>query len=182
MVRVFAWIQNAIVRRIVVVFMLGLAFLGMQSFGYSNGMLAQADTVKTPEGIYYKGTPDNVGNTGGDKNLLEKAKDALKPNSGDNIRRNLKDDQGYYGDSRYGNSSSSSNSNSGETVRTPEGIYYKGTPDNNPIENSQNKLGKAANNIREKLNLDEDTPRATKDFVNSVKNKVGDVVNPGNRN
>ena len=184
MTSVFAWIQNAIVRRIVVVFMLGLAFLGMQSFGSSNGMLAQADTVKTPEGIYYKGTPDNVGNTSGDKNILEKAIDTLNPNSGDNIRRNFNDDrrfsqdnQGYYGDRGYSDNAAN-RGNSGGTVRTPEGIYYKGTPDNNQIENSQNKLRQGANNIREKLNLNEDTPQATKDFLNSVKDKVGDVVNP----
>jgi hypothetical protein len=185
MTRVFSWIQNVIVRRITVVFLMGLAFLGMQSFGYSNSMMAQAETVKTPEGIYYKGTPDNVGNTSGDKNLFEKAIDTLNPNAGDNARRNLndqrqfsRDDQGYYGD--RGNYSSSGNR--GNTVTTPEGIYYKGTPDNNQINNSQNKLSKAADNIREKLNLDEDTPRATKDFVNSAKNKVGEVLNPSKAN
>jgi hypothetical protein len=181
MIRVFAWVKNAIVRRIMVVFLLGLAFLGIQSFGYSNGMLAQADTVKTPEGIYYKGTPDNVGNTSGDKNLLDKAIDTLKPNSGNNVRRNSNDNQGYYGDRGYYNNSANKG-NIGDTVRTPEGIYYKGTPDNNPIENSQNKLSKAANTIRQKLNLDEDTPQATKDFVSSVKSKVGEVVNPDNNN
>lgn len=178
MTRVFAWIQNVIVRRIMVVFLMGLAFLGMQSFGYSNGIVAQAETVKTPEGIYYKGTPDNISN---DKNLLEKAIDTLNPNSGDNVRRNFNEDQGYYGDRGYYDNTAN-RGKIGETVKTPEGIYYKGTPDNNPIENSQNKLGKAASNIREKLNLDEDTPRATKEFVNSAKNKVGEVLNPNKAN
>ncbi|BAY07932.1 hypothetical protein [Calothrix sp. NIES-2098] len=180
MTRVFSWIQNVIVRRIMVVFLMGLAFLGMQSFGYSNRMVAQAD-VKTPEGIYYKGTPDNVSNSGNDKNLLNKAIDTLKPNSGDNVRRNFNDDQGYYSNRSYSDNTAN-RSNIGDTVKTPEGIYYKGTPDNNPIENSQNKLGKAASNIREKLNLDEDTPRSTKEFVNSAKNKVGEVLNSGSRN
>ncbi|MBD2198523.1 MULTISPECIES: hypothetical protein [Calothrix] len=182
MVRVFSWVQKVIVRRIIVVLMVSLAFLGMQSFGYSNGMLAQADTVRTPEGIYYKGTPDNVGNNSSGKNLLDKAIDTLKPNSGDNVRGNFNSDRGYYGDTRSGSGSNSSNSNIGETVRTPEGIYYKGTPDNSQIENSRNKLSNAADNIREKLNLDEDTPRATKDFLHSVKSKVGEVVNSGSRN
>ncbi len=185
MTRVFSWIQNVIVRRIMVVFLLGLAFLGIQAFGYSNGMVAQAETVKTPEGIYYKGTPDNVS---GDENLFEKAIDTLNPNAGDNARRNLndqrqfsRDDRGYYGD--RGNYSNSGNrGNIGNTVTTPEGIYYKGTPDNSQIENSQNKLSKAADNIREKLNLDEDTPQATKDFMHSVKSKVGEIVNPNNAN
>jgi hypothetical protein len=153
MVRVFSWIQNAIVRRIMVVLILGLAFLGMQSFGYSNGMLAQADTVKTPEGIYYKGTPDNVGNTSNDKNLLNKAIDTLKPTSGDNVRRNFNDDQGYSGDRGYYDNTANKGK-IGETVITPEGTYYKGTPDNNPIENSKNTLKEGIDNIRQKLNLD----------------------------
>lgn len=185
MTRLFAWVQNVLVRRIAMVFLLGLAFLGLQFFGYSNGMQAQADTVKTPEGIYYKGTPDNIGSGSSGGNLIDKAVDSLKSNSGDNIRRNFNDDRSSY-DSRgyYGNTSSNSSNrgNIGETVKTPEGTYYKGTPDNNLIENSQNKLGKAANSIREKLNLDEDTPQATKDFVGSVKNKVGEVINSGSRN
>ncbi|QIR39506.1 hypothetical protein HCG51_24240 [Tolypothrix sp. PCC 7910] len=185
MTRVFAWVQNVLVRRIAMVLLLGLAFLGMQFSGYSSGMQAQADTVKTPEGIYYKGTPDNIGSGSSGGNLIEKAVDSLKSNSGDNIRRNFNDDRSSY-DSRgyYGNTSSSNSSHRGsigETVKTPEGIYYKGTPDSSQIENSQNKLGKAANTIREKLNLDEDTPQATKDFVGSVKHKVGEVINSGSR-
>jgi hypothetical protein len=184
MTRVFSWIQNVILRRIMVVFLMGLAFLGMQAFGYSNSMVAQADTVKTPEGIYYKGTPDNVGNTSGDKNFLEKAVDTLNPNAGDNARRNLNDqrqfsrgDQESYG-GRGNYSNTANRGNTGNTVTTPEGIYYKGTPDNNP----NNPLSKAADNIREKLNLDEETPQATKDFMHSVKSKVGDAVNSNNAN
>ncbi|GBE95363.1 hypothetical protein [Nostoc cycadae] len=68
-------------------------------------------------------------------------------------------------------------------VTTPEGIYYKGAPEgqynqNNGIQNdrqvknSQSKLKGTADNIREKLNLDEDTPRATKEFFNDTKNRV----------
>ncbi|MEA5622090.1 hypothetical protein [Nostoc sp. UHCC 0251] len=64
-------------------------------------------------------------------------------------------------------------------VITPEGTYYKGIPDeqgeirnDTQTTNSQNPLKQAADNIREKLNLDEETPRATKEFLNSTKNKV----------
>ncbi|MEA5603947.1 hypothetical protein [Nostoc sp. UHCC 0252] len=64
-------------------------------------------------------------------------------------------------------------------VTTPEGTYYKGIPDgqgeirnDTQIRNTQNPLKEAADNIREKLNLDEETPRATKEFLNSTKNKV----------
>ncbi|MCL6752506.1 hypothetical protein KBT16_16655 [Nostoc sp. CCCryo 231-06] len=66
-------------------------------------------------------------------------------------------------------------------VKTPEGTYYKGIPDelNNPqVENTGNKLKSAVDNIREKLNLDEETPRATKEFLKSTKNKVEETVQP----
>lgn len=70
-------------------------------------------------------------------------------------------------------------------VKTPEGTYYKGVPDqqgeirnDTQIRNAQNPLKEAGDNIREKLNLDEETPRATKDFLNSTRNKVGENVQP----
>ncbi len=66
-------------------------------------------------------------------------------------------------------------------VKTPEGTYYKGIPDelNNPqIENTGNRLKSAADTIREKLNLDEETPRATKEFLKSTKSKVEETVQP----
>ncbi|MEH2160920.1 MAG: hypothetical protein V7K38_07695 [Nostoc sp.] len=70
-------------------------------------------------------------------------------------------------------------------VKTPEGTYYKGIPDGQgEIRNdtqttkTQNPLKEAADNIREKLNLDEETPRSTKEFLKSTKNTVGDKVQP----
>ncbi|RCJ22799.1 hypothetical protein A6770_29530 [Nostoc minutum NIES-26] len=67
-------------------------------------------------------------------------------------------------------------------VKTPEGIYYKGIPDegnevrNDTQRNDRNILKDAGDNIREKLNLDEKTPRSTKEFFDSAKNRVGDKV------
>ncbi|MCC5655790.1 hypothetical protein LC608_02085 [Nostoc sp. XA010] len=66
-------------------------------------------------------------------------------------------------------------------VKTPEGTYYKGIPEelNSPqVENTGNRLKQAADNIREKLNLDEETPRSTKEFLKSTKNKVEETVKP----
>ncbi|MHC0062846.1 hypothetical protein ACWATR_07945 [Nostoc sp. UIC 10890] len=70
-------------------------------------------------------------------------------------------------------------------VKTPEGTYYKGVPDqqgeirnDTQIRNAQNPLKEAADNIREKLNLDEETPRATKDFLKSTKSNVGEKGQP----
>jgi len=63
-----------------------------------------------------------------------------------------------------------------DTVRTPEGTYYKGTPDegemknDSQMKNAQNKLKSVADNIREKLNLDEKTPQATKEFFDPTSN------------
>jgi hypothetical protein len=39
------------------------------------------------------------------------------------------------------------------------------------IENSENKIKSVADNIREKLNLDEPLPRSTKEFLNDVQGK-----------
>ncbi|MEH2324284.1 MAG: hypothetical protein V7K32_12050 [Nostoc sp.] len=64
-------------------------------------------------------------------------------------------------------------------VQTPEGTYYKGIPDgqnNTQLEKTGNKLKSAADTIREKLNLDEETPRSTKEFLKSTKNTIGDKV------
>jgi hypothetical protein len=70
-------------------------------------------------------------------------------------------------------------------VKTPEGTYYKGIPDgqgeirnDTQIRNAQSKLKGAADNIREKLNLDEETPQSTKDFLKSTKNRVGETAQP----
>ncbi len=67
-----------------------------------------------------------------------------------------------------------------ETVKTPEGIYYKGTPDEGEIKNdtqirnAPNPLTEVADKIREKLNLDEETPPATKEFFDPARNITGD--------
>ncbi|MEH1835643.1 MAG: hypothetical protein V7L29_27215 [Nostoc sp.] len=70
-------------------------------------------------------------------------------------------------------------------VKTPEGTYYKAIPNeqgeirnDTQIKNTQNPIKGAVDNIREKLNLDEETPRSTKEFLNSTKNKVEDTVEP----
>ncbi|HEY9800688.1 MAG TPA: hypothetical protein V6D25_10040 [Leptolyngbyaceae cyanobacterium] len=115
--RVISWVQNILLRQILVVFLVAATFFVGQSFTYGTAMIAQADTVKTPEGIYYKGTPDNEG---------------------------------------IGN--------------------------DNQIRNAQNRLKGAADNVREKLNLDEETPRATKEFGKNVQRKVGETINSNTQN
>ncbi|MBC1235989.1 hypothetical protein [Nostoc sp. 2RC] len=69
-------------------------------------------------------------------------------------------------------------------VVTPEGTYYKGIPDNRgelrndtQIRNAQNNLKGAVDNVRQKLNLDEQTPRATREFFDGTKNRAADKTN-----
>jgi hypothetical protein len=138
-----------------IVFLVGSMFFGMQVFNYG---VAQADTVRTPEGIYYKGTPDN--NT------------SIRNNQQfDNTQRNIRE--------TARNTQDSFSRNVGETVRTPEGTYYKGTPDRNYSNNNdKNILEKTAENVKEKLNLDEPLPRNTKEFLRSSESKVEKTVKP----
>jgi hypothetical protein len=69
-------------------------------------------------------------------------------------------------------------------VITPEGTYYKGVPDgqgdirnDNQTRSVPNKIKNTVDNVREKLNLDEETPRATREFFDSTKNKAADKTN-----
>jgi hypothetical protein len=69
-------------------------------------------------------------------------------------------------------------------VKTPEGTYYKGVPNEqgeirndtqiNNTQNSQNPIKSAVDNIREKLNLDEETPEATKEFFDPTSSRTED--------
>ncbi|MEH1771300.1 MAG: hypothetical protein V7L30_33845 [Nostoc sp.] len=72
-------------------------------------------------------------------------------------------------------------------VKTPEGTYYKGTPNeqgeirnDTQITNTQNPLKSAVDNIREKLNLDEKTPESTKEFFEPTRNITGDKASSSN--
>ncbi|WP_413172471.1 hypothetical protein [Anabaena azotica] len=71
-----------------------------------------------------------------------------------------------------------------DTVRTPEGIYYKGTPDtgrirnNQQLENAQERLKETTENVKEKLNLDEPIPDSTKEFLQDVQTNIEKTVKP----
>ncbi|KYC41780.1 hypothetical protein WA1_17270 [Scytonema hofmannii PCC 7110] len=181
--------------QILTVFLVASTFFVMQAFGYGT-LQAQADqTVTSPEGIYYKAVPGEArnvnstdklrtidnNNTGytdnirNDNNLLENAKKGLKETA-DNVRDSV---------SRNVNDTAR---NIGDNVTTPEGTYYKSTPDagnysNNDrySQNSGNPLKDAADNVREKLNLDEPLPRSTKEFLNSTEKRVEKTVQPVTR-
>lgn len=71
-----------------------------------------------------------------------------------------------------------------DTVTTPEGTYYKGTPDQEairneqPLENTQRQLQETADNIREKLNLDEPIPESTRQFLEDVRTNIDKSLEP----
>ncbi|WP_414529841.1 hypothetical protein [Nodularia chucula] len=79
MQRVFSWLQNMLLRQIFIVFLIGFSFFSFEIFNYGNDMLlARVETVKSPEGIYYKGTPNE--------------QDLRRNNSQvDNVQKNLKE-------------------------------------------------------------------------------------------
>lgn len=92
--RIFSSLQNIILRQIVVVFLIGFTFFGIQAFNYGNTMLladAQVQgTVTTPEGTYYKSTPDNRGIR--NDNQVDNAQKNLKQRA-DSVRDRLNLDQ-----------------------------------------------------------------------------------------
>ncbi|MBW4635133.1 MAG: hypothetical protein KME30_25520 [Iphinoe sp. HA4291-MV1] len=112
-------------RKILTVFLVGLTFFVMQAFGYG-ALQAQADnTVTSPEGIYYKRTPEGRGNINNNDNIRDNIKNDNK--LVEQARKNLKETADNVRE-KVNNVGESVSRNMGDTVKTPEGIYYKGTP------------------------------------------------------
>jgi len=72
-----------------------------------------------------------------------------------------------------------------DTVKSPQGIYYKGTPqasvletETKPVDPAKNTLQSIVDNVREKLNLDEPLPESTKEFLGSTEKRVEKVLEP----
>jgi hypothetical protein len=128
--RVIYFIQNTLLRQVFTVLLIGFAFLTMQIAGYNTIQPAFAETVTSPEGVYYKGVPD------------------------DDVHRNINKNN-------YGSDTQNYKTDSG-----------------NIIEGAKNKLQETAETVKEKLNLDEETPRATKEFLRSTESKVEKAVEP----
>ncbi|MEC4819191.1 MAG: hypothetical protein SAK29_38855, partial [Scytonema sp. PMC 1069.18] len=144
-------------------------------------------TVTSPEGIYYKGTPDeradinNNDTIRNDNQLVNNARRNLKETA-DSVRESVS--QGV-NDTARNLGQTAQNLGLSDAMTTPEGKYYKATPNRNNINNSNNlardtnnPLKGAADNIREKLNLDEPLPRSTKEFLRSTERRVENTVDP----
>ncbi|MBW4672042.1 MAG: hypothetical protein KME60_32610 [Cyanomargarita calcarea GSE-NOS-MK-12-04C] len=183
--RVFSWLQNHFLGQIFTVLLVGFVFFTAQAF--SSGNALAEETVKSPYGYYYKGTPDaaQTGSTRDGNKLVESAKNNLKDAAG-NVREGAKN---LLTPSEQPHERASATRNEieqaqGETVKSPYGYYYKGTPEEGKVENhannikSANPLKEIADNVREKLNLDEPLPESTKEFLNSTEKSVEKAVEP----
>jgi hypothetical protein len=156
-------------------------------FQHSN----DSNTVTSPEGVYYKGIPDDsIHNRVNEQNSNQSvfdASDATKNQGGDT--------ENFF-------KKAAKNSFDEGSVNTPEGAYYKAMPDdsihnringqnsnrsvfdaseatkNQGAEKSENPIEKAIDTVREKLNLDEELPRSTKEFLKETEEKVEETVEP----
>jgi hypothetical protein len=129
--RVFSWLQNFLLLQVVILLVVGFTLVGIQTVNFNDILVASADTVVSPEGIYYHGTPDeninkDINNKYDGNRIVDSAKNNLK-----------------------------------ETT-----------------ESSKNSLRDVADNVREKLNLDEPLPRSTKEFLKSTEEQVEKTVEP----
>ncbi|MDF5731881.1 MAG: hypothetical protein PUP92_28720 [Rhizonema sp. PD38] len=162
--KVISLLKNLSVRQILTVFIVGLTVFVMPAFG-GNALQAQADnTVESPQGIYYKGTPDGgeVRSDSTNNEIFHKTKANLK-STVDSVKENLKTDK----------------------LKTPEATKYKAEPgkvslnhENKPVEEAKNGIEKLAETITEKLNLNEEPPRSTKEFLNETEKNVEKAVKP----
>ncbi|OKH54510.1 hypothetical protein NIES2101_06770 [Calothrix sp. HK-06] len=197
-----------ILRRALTLLIAAFTFFTIQ-FGNTSIQPAFADnTVVSPEGVYYKGTPNddihrNLGqnNYGSDSNKNKQNNNGIK---GENYKNNAEETEFYrtkVDDGTVGSQAKNRTQASGATVTSPEGVYYKGVPDDdvhknlkqnnypsdtknyntssgNIIEEAKNKLQETAETVTEKLNLNEETPRATKEFLRSSEKQVEKTVEP----
>jgi len=118
--RIFSWLKSFLLLQSVVLFLVGLTFFGLGVVNSDNILVASADTVVSPEGVYYHGTPD-------------------------------------------------------ESINKDINNNYDG---NGVVESAKNSLKETADNVREKLNLDEPLPRSTKKFLKSTEERVEKAVEP----
>lgn len=184
MKNITSFFQTLLLRQVLTIFLVAFTFLTAPIF--TNSIVANAETVASPEGVYYKGTPDGLrkNDQNNNKSVFD-ASEATKNNPQNRVEQ------------RRENSS-------GENVLTPEGAYYKGTPDdsihnrlnnqndksvfdasqatrNNPqnkVAKSENPIEEAIETVREKLNLDEKLPRSTKEFLKETEEAVEETVEP----
>lgn len=201
--------------RVLTVVFAAFIFIGAQAFGYGNALQAFADdTVESPIGIYYKGTPDESVSdktkitVEGGKSKLKSAVDNLRGTAKDAVnsaKKGLAEDDTFdtakkklksTADNLGGTAKDAVNytkkgiddaaKSTGETVKSPLGTYYKGTPhaslpletDTKSVDTGKNPLQSIADNVREKLNLDEPLPESTKEFLGSTQKRVENAVEP----
>jgi hypothetical protein len=159
MKNVISFFQTLLLRQVFTIFLVTFTFIAAPVF--SNSMLvANAETVLSPEGVYYKGTPDGSlrkSDENNNKSVFD-ASEATKNNPQNRV------------DERRGNSL-------GENIVSPEEAT-KNNSQNRVQEKSENPIQEAIETVREKLNLDEDLPRSTKEFLKETEETVEETVEP----
>ncbi|RUT05285.1 hypothetical protein DSM106972_041060 [Dulcicalothrix desertica PCC 7102] len=196
-----------ILRRALTLLIAAFAFITIQ-FGNTNIQPAFADnTVVSPEGVYYKGTPDDSIHKNLKQNSYDSDTNRNKQNNGikgENYKNNADETEFYrtkVDDGTVGQQARNKSQSSDGTVVSPEGVYYKGVPDDdvhksirensyesatknyntssgNIIEEIKEKIEETAETVTEKLNLNEETPRATKEFLRTTEKQVEKAVEP----
>ncbi len=198
----------SILRKALTLLIAAFTFFTIQ-FGYTSIQPAIADnTVVSPEGVYYKGTPDDDVHKNLKQNKLGSDSSKNSQNSYNSDTKNYKnnaDETEFYrtkvDDGTVGEIAKNGTQGSGATVVSPEGVYYKGVPDDdvhkslrqnnsgsdtknyntssgNIIEEIKEKIEETAETVTEKLNLNEEKPRATKEFLRETEQQVEKTVEP----
>ena len=147
--QVISWLQNVLVRVVLTLSLVGVAFLASAALGYGNSFQAQADPL-TPEATQYQvasdSSPFQAEQDRGKENFQNSANELFKQN-------------------KRPQAPSETTKEIGETLTKP-------------AKNTKGTLEGVAENIKEKLNLDQPIYPGTKEFLNDVQDTVEDAV-PG---
>lgn len=155
---IMSLVKKLRLRQIITVLLVVLTVFITPVFGNSTLQAQADDRLDSSLGRYYKGEPSggssgtrvDTTTTHNDNKVVDSAKKSIKETA-DNVRDTLSTD----------------------TVNTPEGKYYKATPDANASSGGGNIL----ETIKEKLNLDEEPPRATKEFLRNPQETIEKNLN-----
>ena len=146
MKQVLSRLQNVLVRVVLTLSLVGVAFFTSAVFGYGNSFQAQAKPL-TPEATEYQvdsdSSPFKAEQDAGKENFQNSANELFKQN-------------------KQPQAPSETTKEIGENLT-------------NPAKNAKGTLEGVAENIKEKLNLDQPIYPGTKEFLNDVQDNVDNV-------
>lgn len=144
--RIIFGLQNALVRVVLTLFLVGVAFLGSAALGDGHSFQAQAKPL-TPEASEYQ-----VNSDASPFKAQDKGKENFQNSTNELFKQN-----------KQPQSSSETTKEVGEALTKP-------------AKNAKGTLEGVAGNIKEKLNLDQPIYPGTKEFLSDVQDKVEDAV------